>query len=136
MGFLSTILGGGVTEPIDAIGRVIDELHTSKEEKLTHAELMERLRQKPMLAQAAINQVEAQHRSMFVAGWRPAVGWVCVVALAYIWMIRPLFGDLIGLAGRPLPPLDITAVDVIALLAPLLGIGGYRTVEKLSGKAK
>lgn len=136
MGFWGSIFGGGITAPIEAIGDVIDEIHTSDEEKAAAKIVMERLRQEPGKLQVAVNMMEAQHRSVFVAGWRPAVGWLCVAALAYLWIIRPVFNDLLTMAGYPLPPLEIGAADVILLLSPLLGLGTLRTSEKLAGKAK
>ncbi len=136
MGIWGTIFGAGIKEPIEAIGNVIDELHTSKEEKLTHQQLMERLRQRPMLAQMAVNKVEAQHRSIFVAGWRPAAGWVCVAALAYMWLLRVILNDAFGMAGYPLPDLDVSVAEVMGILTPMLGLGAYRTAEKMAGRAK
>ena len=140
MGIADTIgkvFGAAAKEPIEAISGVIDELYTSKEEKLTHEEVMARLAQKPMLAQIAVNQAEAGHRSIFVAGWRPGAGWVCVAVIAYVWLIRQFISDLIGvLGGPPLPVLDVSMVEVMAILGPLLGIGTLRTVEKGMGKAR
>ncbi|MDB4306098.1 holin family protein [bacterium] len=137
MSFWTSLIGGGVTSAVEAIGGVIDDVHTSKEERAAAQIVMEKLRQEPAKLQAAINKVEAQHRSVFVAGWRPFIGWVCGFALAYIWLIRPLLGDLLHATfGYVTPPLEIGAVDVVALLGPLLGIGGLRTVEKLGGRTK
>ena len=137
MGFWNTLIGGGVTSAVDAIGAVVDDVHTSEEERAAAKIVMERLRQEPGKLQAAINRVEAQHRSVFVAGWRPFIGWVCGWALAYIWLLRPLFGDFLHATfGYSPPPLDIGAVDVIALLGPLLGLGTLRTGEKMAGVAK
>lgn len=137
MSFWSKLIGGGVTSAVDAIGKVVDDVHTSEEERAAARIVMERLRQEPAKLQAAINKVEAQHRSVFVAGWRPSIGWVCGFALAYLWLIRPIFGDLLhAIFGYTLPPLEIGAVDVIALLGPLLGLSGLRTSEKMAGVAK
>jgi len=128
--------GGGIAAPIDAIGGVIDELHTSREEKDAAKIVMERLRQEPAKLQAAVNAMEAQHRSVFVAGWRPWIGWVCGFALAYIWLIRPILNDVLTLVGFPLAELEISTSDVILLLGPLLGLGTLRTGEKLAKVAK
>ena len=136
MSFWSRLIGGGVTSAVDAVGSVIDNVHTSEEERAAARIVMERLRQEPAKLQAAINRVEAQHRSIFVAGWRPAVGWLCVMALAYLWLFRPVFNDVLSLAGFPLPSLEIGAADVILLLSPLLGLGTLRTGEKIVGVSK
>ena len=136
MGFWSALIGGGVSSAVEAVGSVIDDVHTSEEERAAAKIVMERLRQEPDRLQAAINAVEAQHRSVFVAGWRPAIGWVCAGALAYIWLIRPILGDFMGLINLPLKPLEVTVMEVVGLLGPMLGIGGLRTVEKLKGKTR
>jgi len=81
-----------------------------------------------MRSQTDINKIEAAHDNVFVSGWRPAVGWICALALAYQYIGRPL---LIGLAGyTDMPGLDGTLWE---LLAGLLGIAGFRTFEKVRG---
>ena len=80
--------------------------------------------------QLEINRVEAASPSLFVAGWRPAVGWVCASAMAFQYIVRPL---LIGLGVSPtLPGLDDTLWQ---LLFGMLGLGGLRTFEKVKGRA-
>ena len=137
MAFWQKIIGATIADPIDAIGGVIDELHTSREEKDAAKIVMERLRQEPAKMQAAINAIQAQHRSIFVAGGRPFIIWVCGWTLAYIWIIRILMSDImVALGSKPLPMLDVSAADVILLLGPILGLGTLRTSEKLAGRAK
>lgn len=87
-------------------------------------------------AQAATNTAEAQSASFFRAGWRPAVGWVCVAGLAYQFIIRPLAPALIhAVSGHAidLPTLDMGSL--LTLLSGMLGLGGLRTFEKLRGLA-
>lgn len=83
-----------------------------------------------MLAQIGVNQTEAQHTNIFVAGWRPFVGWMSSVSLGYVFLVRPLLQQIFG---APMPNLEI--VELIALLSAMLGIGGMRTMEKLNGVA-
>ena len=136
MGFWSALVGGSVAAPIDAIGGVIDELHTSREEKDAAKIVMERLRQEPAKLQAAINRVEAQHRSLFVAGWRPFIGWVCGAGLAWKFVFYELFGWIAVTTGGNPPPELIGVGELIPLVIALLGLGAYRTTEKMAGKAK
>jgi hypothetical protein len=68
------ILGGGVAEPVKAVGAILDYLFTSDEERLDKEQALLRLAQRPNLVPAKINKIEAQHRSIFVAGWRPFIG--------------------------------------------------------------
>lgn len=87
------------------------------------------------LGQIEVNKVEAASASPFVAGWRPAAGWVCVSGLAYTFLGQPLLAWLSAVKGWPVPPM--IAVDTLmVLLTGLLGLGGYRSFEKAKGLAK
>ena len=77
-----------------------------------------------MLAQIAANRAEGRHASMFVAGWRPMVGWICAVALANNFLIVPYV--------EAVQPLDMGVM--MPILMGMLGLGGMRTWERLSGK--
>lgn len=86
--------------------------------------------------QRQANAVEAAHRSIFVAGWRPAIGWVCASALAYQYVARPLamWGLAIWSPDTPaLPTLDGMLWE---LIMGMLGMGGLRTIDKLRGVAR
>lgn len=136
MGILTKILGGGLASPIEAVGKIIDDLHTSDEEKLTKEEILTRLAQKPHLVQAEINKVEAQHRSIFVAGWRPFIGWVCGAALAWKYLFYDVAAWIAIMADATPPPQLEGAATLTTLVMSLLGLGALRTVEKLGGRAK
>ena len=85
-------------------------------------------------AQSDINKVEAASTSVFVAGWRPAIGWVCAAAFSFEFLIRPLIQWGCALAGHPvvLSRVDSTLTQ---LTYALLGMGAMRTVEKFKGVA-
>lgn len=89
------------------------------------------------VAQSNINQVEAASSSMFVAGWRPFVGWICAAALGYVSILEPV-GRFIATVGfkyaGPFPVID-TSLTMQVLLG-LLGMGGLRTYEKVKGVAQ
>lgn len=131
MSILSNILSSNVSQPVEVVGNVLDKLFTSDEERLDKKILIERLRQQPALAQVALNKVEAQHRSLFVAGWRPSLGWICALGLAFTFLINPVLQWLTGQPGPELPT-DI----MLELVLGMLGLGALRTVEKLNGRAK
>lgn len=87
-----------------------------------------------MLAQIEVNKIEAADPNVFKSGWRPAVGWVCVSGLAYQFIIRPLLPWIIGLFAKTIEPMPSLELDsLLPLLAGLLGLGGFRTWEKLKG---
>jgi len=82
--------------------------------------------------QSEINKMEAQHRSVFVAGWRPFIGWICGLALAYNFIIR----DLIAWVSPDAMPPAIQMDQLITILLGMLGLGGLRTFEKIKDKTK
>ena len=88
-----------------------------------------------MTAQTDINKEEAKSSSLFVSGWRPAIGWVCALALAYQYLVRPLGGTLAGVFGLTIPPLPGLDDNLWQLMMGMLGMGGLRTFEKLQGVA-
>ena len=83
--------------------------------------------------QTKINEIEAGHRTVFVAGWRPFIGWVCGVALAYNFVIRDLFIWITKTTDAP-PALQME--HLMTVLLGMLGLGGLRTFEKVKNKVK
>ena len=83
--------------------------------------------------QTRINEIEAQHRTVFVAGWRPFIGWVCGVALAYNFVIRDLF--IWAMKPEVVPP-ALQMEHLMTVLLGMLGLGGLRTYEKIKDKVK
>lgn len=84
-------------------------------------------------AQVGVDQAEAANTNWFVAGWRPAVGWVCVLGLLYSFVVRPLAGGVAAKHGVPLEALDMGTLGT--LLFGMLGLGAARTIEKIQGAA-
>ena len=120
---LLKILGVGKKEDISGLGLEIRELLKGKE--IDPQKLIE--------LQSEINKVEAQHRTIFVAGWRPFIGWICGVALAYNFVIRDLFIWITKTTDAP-PPLQME--HLMTVLLGMLGLGGLRTYEKIKDKVK
>ena len=86
-------------------------------------------------AQLEINAREAAHPSILVAGWRPAVGWVCGFGLLYQAVLHNFLNWIAQMyAVPPLPPIDSDLL--IYILGAMLGIAGLRTYEKKSGVTK
>jgi len=84
-------------------------------------------------AQLEVNKTEAAHKNLFVAGWRPAVGWVCVLGMASNFMVIPLANFALALVESTVvvPILDLT--QMMPVLMGMLGLGAMRTVEKAKG---
>jgi len=86
-------------------------------------------------AQTEVNKVEAG-TDLFRGGWRPAVGWVCVLGLGYQLVLRPVLPWLVRVAGGEVPDLPSIDTDTLmVLLTGMLGLGGLRTFEKVKGRA-
>lgn len=119
-------------EPIVAIGNVIDQLFTSDDERAAGALLKQKLSQAPMLAQTEINKVQASHRSIFVAGARPFLMWVCGLGFLFAFVINPILQWLAPDIGSPELPLSV----MLELTLAMLGLAGLRTAEKIRGVAK
>lgn len=85
--------------------------------------------------QLDVNKVEAANPSVFVSGWRPAIGWVCGAACAWNWVGLPIAKAGLMLAGHDLTlsPADIG--EMMPILLGMLGLGGLRTLEKVQGVA-
>jgi|TARA_R100001129_G_scaffold14453_1_gene9422 hypothetical protein len=121
----------------DVIGRFLpeDKEARAKAERDLKAQLTTHLA-KIDLAQLEINKTEAAHRSIFVAGWRPFIGWTCGVALAYTYVLQPIL--VFGLAQSgyliELPKMDLG--EMMPVLMGMLGLGGLRTFEKFKGVSK
>tara|TARA_Y100000310_G_C20582972_1_gene763926 strand:+ start:568 stop:975 length:408 start_codon:yes stop_codon:yes gene_type:complete len=121
----------------DIIGRFLpeDKEARAKAEREIQAKLTDSL-SKIDLAQLDINKQEAAHRSVFVAGWRPFIGWVCGFALAYTYVVQPMAMFVLAQTGHlvTLPQVDMALM--MPVLMGMLGLGGLRTFEKTKGVAK
>jgi len=122
---------------IGPVSGLLDKFIEDKDKKNAIAfelsTMAERHAQELAKAQIAVNQKEAAHKSLFVAGWRPAVGWVCVLGMASNFMVIPLANFALALAESTIvvPILDLT--QMMPVLMGMLGLGAMRTVEKAKG---
>lgn len=88
------------------------------------------------LAQIEVNKEEAKSASVFVAGWRPAIGWVCALSLAYQYLGRALLTAAFDAGGWRMPYLPGLDEHLWELMFAMLGIGGLRSIEKIKGVTK
>lgn len=82
--------------------------------------------------QTEINKVEAASSSLFVAGWRPLIGWICGAALGAHFIAVPCLAWVARIKGWPEPP-ELDLADLLNLLLCMLGFGGLRSFEKFKG---
>ena len=130
---LSALLGPA-TQLLD---KFVEE--KDKKNELAHeiATMAERHAQELAKGQLDINKAEASHKSIFVSGWRPFVGWTCGVALCYHFILAPLILFGVGISGYTVPPLpEFDMGSLMTVLMGMLGLGGLRTFEKTKGLTK
>lgn len=137
---------GGI---VQAVGQIADELVTTDKERLEAEIELRRLGIEErkidaglVQGQIDVNRTEAASSSLFVAGWRPAIGWLGVASLGYQFLLYPLLiwawallqsQGVVPAGMQPPPMLDTDALWVI--LSGMLGISTMRTVEKVKGVA-
>ncbi len=126
MSILKTILGVFGPSKDKSIYSEIRQLIKGKEEDP----------QKIIDLNAQVNAQEAQHRSIFVAGWRPFTGWICGVALGYTYIVYPFMVSLAAYNGVEADFPVLNTNELLPILFGMLGLGGLRTYEKLNNKTK
>ena len=109
---------------IDKVADRIDDFTFDKQEK---AELIQEINK----AQLEVNKVESGHTSIFVAGWRPFVGWTCGIALCYHFVIQPFLVFLLYLFGYQVDLPVFNMQTLTTVLMGMLGLGGLRSYEKV-----
>jgi Holin of 3TMs, for gene-transfer release len=159
MGFISSLFAGGVGDVVEKVGDAIHKNVTSDKERMALENEAKKAEQDYTLAlakmdeelaqgQNAVNLEEAKSASLFVAGWRPFIGWLCGVTLGIMFIPKCLvltsfwcieaYRNLHG-GEAPLPTLpefpDLGAGAMMGLVSAMLGLGGLRTYEKVKGVA-
>lgn len=124
---------------LPAVGDVLDRLLPDKEAAARarieiETKLLEAASQQAS-QQAAINQVEAGHQSIFVSGWRPFIGWVCGAGLAWAFLVGPLLTWVLPVMGMATVMPVLQMEYLLELVAAMLGLGALRSFEKLKGVA-
>ena len=118
---------------IGPVSAILDKVIPDKDlrEKLSHeiATMAEKHSQEQVMAQIEVNKIEAAHKSLFVAGWRPAIGWICGLALLYSTIISPILG-----IWFTVPVVDTSLLTTV--LMGMLGLGAMRTFEKTKGVSR
>ena len=118
---------------IEPATKILDKVIEDKDQKnaLAHeiATMAERHAQELAKGQLDVNKVEAAHKSLFVAGWRPAIGWVCALGLFYNVILANIIGIWIDL-----PEIDTTLL--VPVMMGMLGLGAMRSYEKVQGVSR
>ena len=125
---------------IGPVTGLLDKFIEDKDQKnaLAHeiATMSERHAQELAKGQLEVNKAEAQHKSLFVSGWRPAVGWSCVFGMMGNFMVIPFTNFVLALLEIPVSVPLIDTATMMPVLMGMLGLGAMRTYEKRTGVSK
>ena len=125
-----------IRDLINPVSKILDKFIVDKDlkTKLEHEIQLEI--QKANFAQIEVNKAEAQHRSVFVAGWRPFIAWNCGIAISYHFLLQPIIVFVLSTNGvsYDLPEFDMASLMTIVM--GILGLGGMRSFEKYKGITK
>lgn len=134
---IGNLIQGALSPILDGVLRLIPDKNERAKAKEQFEGQMLTAMTGLVQGQLAINQKEAEHGSIFVAGWRPAIGWICGLALGWNYIAQPIFTWGVFLYGADLgdvPKLDTS--ELTTILLGMLGLGGLRTYEKRLGVAR
>ena len=120
---------------------LLDKFVEDKDQKnkLAHelATMADRHAQELAKGQIEINKAEASHRSIFVAGWRPFLGWILASAMGWHFIFAPVTIFVCAYLGVDIPELPVFDMDsLMTVLLGMLGLGGLRTAEKIKGVSR
>jgi hypothetical protein len=126
----------GIDDAIAAALKVVDKFIPDPEAKAKYEQELRSDLKDWDKGQMEVNAAEAQHSSIFVAGWRPMVGWIGAVAFGYHVILLPIIVAIATAKGYKveLPAFDKDLLEFT--LYGLLGLGGLRTFEKHKGISK
>ena len=130
---LGKIFGG---DTLKTVGTVIDDLHFSGEEKEKLKLQMKEIDAKLKEQQLDINKAEASHRSVFVSGWRPFLGWVSGLSIGYVYLFQPILDMILQMFGVQVDWVVLDLGQLMPLVLGMLGLGGLRSFEKAKGLTK
>ena len=136
IGFVSKLFGGGA---IETVGKIIDDLHTSDEERLQAKNTIKRIEAELKKRQMDINLADSQSKAGGISGaiqriWRPLIGFSCALSIFWEFVLKQFLMFLIATMSwetKPLPELDMATL--MPLVLSLLGMGALRSYEKVKG---
>tara|TARA_Y100001937_G_scaffold36958_1_gene52804 strand:- start:48 stop:443 length:396 start_codon:yes stop_codon:yes gene_type:complete len=130
---LGKIFGG---DTLKTVGNVIDDLHFSGEEKEKLKLQMKEIDAKLKEKQLDINKIEAGHKSIFVAGWRPFLGWISGLSIGYVYLFQPILDMILQMFNVKIDWVVLDLGQLMPLVLGILGLGGLRSFEKAKGLTK
>ena len=120
----------------DVLDKVIPDNNAKQKAKADIEKALVDNASKINLAQAETNKIEAGHRSIWVAGWRPCLGWIAALGFGWMFVLQPIAQWIMLLTGHAVPLPDFQTDALIELTFAMLGLAGLRTYEKQKGLTK
>lgn len=125
-----------ISGPVNTlIERLVPDVANRDKVKLEMQQELTRALSEANAMQVEVNKIEAAHGSVFVAGWRPFVGWVCGLGVFWAFVGQPVATWVVMVNGHDVMPPTLPLESLLSLLLGLLGLGSLRTVEKIQGVA-
>ena len=115
---------------------LLDKFVVDKDKKAEFEHELKMVLHNANLQQNQINLEQAKHPSIFVAGARPAIMWICAFGLAWAYVIAPIANWAVVISGSTLPLPEIATEGLMTLTLSMLGLGGMRSFEKMNGIAR
>ena len=135
---LGSILKELISPVTDLVGEVVVDKDKKRELDFKLQELFDKADERyheELMGQIEVNKVEAQHASIFVAGWRPFIGWTSGVGIAYTFVLAPFIEFVARASGytgeMPMPDMG----QLMTLVLAMLGVGAMRSYDKVQGTA-
>jgi hypothetical protein len=119
---------------IDGSGEVLDRLFPAPEQHAKAERARHEIARLPALRQIEVSLTEAAERALFVAGWRPTIGWVCALALTWAFLLQPVAVWVVTTFGLGAPMPAVVTDHLLELVLAMLGIAGLRTFEKTKAR--
>lgn len=129
------LLGPG----LEMIGKLVDRIPDPKARERAELEMKADLLKfaaEQSQAQMEVNKVEAAHSSIFVAGWRPFIGWMGGVSLGYAFLLQPILSWFLAIVGVTTPLPEPNTDAMMALVTAMLGVTAARSFDKWKGTSK
>jgi hypothetical protein len=138
---VNPVIGGVMT----LAGKVLDNLYPDPVERAKAQQALDAIRDgkearelnamlQAQMGQIEIDKVEAGSENSFKSCWRPFLGWICGISLAYSWLLQPLLVWMSVNAGWK-PPLTLSVAEQMTIVGQMMGLATARTVEKIKGSA-
>ena len=128
LGIIDSVLG--------AAGPILDKFIVDKDKKAEMEHELKMVLHNANLQQNQINLEQAKHPSIFVAGARPAIMWICAFGLAWAYVLAPVLNWGVQISGAEIILPEIATEGLMTLTLSMLGLGGMRSFEKMNGIAR